>query len=68
MDELVSTLITLQQDPVTHLINNRINEFHYMSTQPDDIIFQELCFCLFTANCASQKCWDVQKKSRTRNT
>jgi len=60
MDDLVTTLYTLQQSPVAQIIHERINEFHMMHGQPGDIMFLELCFCIFTANCSSQKCWDVQ--------
>lgn len=60
MDDLLSKLFSLKDSSIASIIDNRMKNFYAMKQQSDERIFQELCFCLFTANCASQKCWSVQ--------
>ena len=61
MDELIQQLMMLQHDEgVRTLVDARIQEFHCLTHEPAPVLFEELCFCIMTANCSAERCLAVQ--------
>jgi N-glycosylase/DNA lyase len=61
MDELIDQLQSLQHDEsVRSIVDARISEFHCVNHEPAPILFEELCFCIMTANCSAERCLTVQ--------
>jgi len=64
MDELINAIKKLKKGEVGKTVEKRINEFKKMGQQSSDKIFNELCFCLLTANYDAQKAINIQNKIR----
>jgi N-glycosylase/DNA lyase len=62
MNDLLIVLKHLTQSPIKTTIDARIKEFKEVGKQSSQRIFQELCFCLLTANCAAERCIQIQEK------
>ncbi len=62
MNDLLTVLNHLTHSPIQQTVIQRIEEFKNLGKQSSEQIFQELCFCLLTANCQSQSCIQIQQK------
>ncbi len=62
MNDLLTVLNHLTHSPIQQTVTQRIEEFKNLGKQSSEQIFQELCFCLLTANCQSQSCIHIQQK------
>jgi N-glycosylase/DNA lyase len=62
MESLLEAVKEVQQSEVKKLINRRIQEFKELGEDSMDRIFNELCFCITTANCSAERCIEVQEK------
>ncbi|MFX0023912.1 MAG: N-glycosylase, partial [Candidatus Hermodarchaeota archaeon] len=62
MDSLLDVVRELQQSEVKNLINQRLQEFKAVGDESKERIFNELCFCITTANCSAERCIEVQEK------
>ncbi len=62
MQELLDKIQTLKASEVKDHVDARITEFSEVKTQPINLIFKELCFCITTANCSAERCIEVQEK------
>ncbi|MFH1101469.1 MAG: N-glycosylase/DNA lyase [Methanobacteriota archaeon] len=63
MDKLVDQLLLLQHDDgVRTVIDTRIQEFHRLRRESGLILFEELCFCILTANCSAERCLSIQQE------
>jgi len=59
MQNLLKKIAELKDSEISIKINERIREFEKIR---DDELFEELCFCLMTANYRADKCIEIQKK------
>lgn len=60
MQNLLKRVETLKQSSVKHIIDSRLKEFK--SLKDNRSIFNELCFCLLTANYSAEKAIVIQQK------
>ena len=60
MQELIGILDNLKNQDVSKTVQDRIRDFRLFKRGSLDEIFNELCFCLMTANCSAEKCIEVQ--------
>lgn len=61
MKDLLNTLSELINSEISSVIKKRICEFREFKDKSLTDIFNEMCFCIMTANCSAEKCIDVQK-------
>lgn len=54
MDKLKGTVCRLKGGPVGRTVRERLRRFRAKGGSSDDDIFQELCFCILTANYTSE--------------
>ncbi|MFW9881907.1 MAG: N-glycosylase/DNA lyase [Candidatus Thorarchaeota archaeon] len=62
MEPLLEAIKELQQSETGTTIKQRMKEFKELGNKSMDRIFNELCFCITTANCSAERCIAVQKK------
>ncbi|MFX1455911.1 MAG: N-glycosylase/DNA lyase [Promethearchaeota archaeon] len=62
MQELLDHIDKLKKSSINQIVKRKINEFSKLKNEPVDIIFEELCFCIMTANCSAERCIEVQDK------
>ena len=60
MQELLAILNSLKTEDVSKIVRDRVNDFKRFQRGPSKEIFNELCFCILTANCSAEKCIEVQ--------
>jgi N-glycosylase/DNA lyase len=60
MQELLGILNSLKTEDVSKIVRDRVNDFKRFRRGPSKEIFNELCFCILTANCSAEKCIEVQ--------
>ncbi|MHA2397325.1 MAG: N-glycosylase/DNA lyase [Promethearchaeota archaeon] len=60
MQELLGILNSLKTEDVSNIVRDRVNDFTRFRRGPSKEIFNELCFCILTANCSAEKCIEVQ--------
>ena len=60
--ELFQTIDTLKKSDLRKLVDSRIKEFKEIEKESNDEIFQEMCFCILTANFNAEKCIKIQKE------
>ncbi len=60
--ELFQTIDTLKKSDLRKLVDSRIREFKEIEKESNDEIFQEMCFCILTANFNAEKCIKIQKE------
>lgn len=61
MQELINRIISIKNTNISEKINNRIKEFKSINKESDDELFNEMCFCLLTANYNAEKTIQIQK-------
>ncbi|MFX0155748.1 MAG: N-glycosylase/DNA lyase [Candidatus Hodarchaeota archaeon] len=62
MQGLIDKIQILKNSEIKTQVDTRISEFSEIKTQPISLIFNELCFCITTANCSAERCIEVQEK------
>ena len=62
MKNLLDSITQLKSSEIRNLINSRIQEFSQIKSSTIDKIFNELCFCIMTANCSAEQCIRVHEK------
>ncbi len=62
MKKLLSELTRLKNSPVSHFVAKRLKEFARMKNASNEKLFQELCFCILTANFSAERAMFIQKK------
>jgi N-glycosylase/DNA lyase len=55
MSKLLTTLQSLQRSSIKKEIEKRIQEFKHVDKSSSEQLFQELCFCILTANFNAQR-------------
>ena len=60
--KLLQAIDTLRKGDLRKLVDSRIKEFKKIDRRSSDEIFQELCFCILTANFNAEKCIRIQKE------
>ncbi len=61
MQKLINQVKSLQKSDIKNIIDKRILEFKAIPSKNENIIFDELCFCLLTANYNAQRAIQIQK-------
>ena len=61
MEKLLESIETLKGSVGT-LVNTRIKEFKGIDRESSDDLFNELCFCVLTANFNAEKCIKIQRE------
>ncbi|MFW9942845.1 MAG: N-glycosylase/DNA lyase [Candidatus Thorarchaeota archaeon] len=61
MEDLFNDINDLKKSEIKKLVDNRINEFDKVKSKTHNKLFEELCFCIMTANCSADKCIEVQE-------
>lgn len=62
MKKLINTIDSIRKSGMKSVIDKRILEFREKGRKGKEEIFNELCFCILTANSAAERCIDVQCK------
>jgi len=62
MKSLINKIESLKKSEVSNTVNNRINEFKNVNKKSDDELFQEMCFCMLTANFDAEKSIKIQNE------
>jgi len=55
MNDLLSTINNLTHSDIHTTIHQRIQQFKTIDTHSAEELFQELCFCILTANCNAER-------------
>ena len=61
MEKLIKTIEDLKKSKIKNLVSSRIQEFKKIGGESDNKIFNELCFCILTANFNAEKTIKIQK-------
>jgi N-glycosylase/DNA lyase len=62
MDDLHETIDQLKHSTVRMTIQKRIQEFKTIRNGSSDELFQELCFCILTANFSAERCLQIHSQ------
>ena len=62
MNSILKIVEKLRKDPIRDKIENRMKEFESFKEKSDEEIFNELCFCLLTANFNAEGGIRIQKE------
>ena len=62
MNDLINKIESFKVSEISHLVNSRIKEFKKLNKKSNDELFEELCFCILTANFNAEKCIRIQKE------
>lgn len=62
MKFLIRKIEELKKSNIKKIVDLRINEFESMSKSSSEKIFNELCFCILTANFNAEKAIHIQEK------
>ena len=54
-EDLIRHIIKLKQSKVRTLVTTRIQEFHAIPKHSPDALFEELCYCILTANFSAKR-------------
>jgi len=60
MNILLTTIKSLRSSSVKKIIDAKMQDFHNLLSAKNNILFQELCFCLMTANFNAEKSLKIQ--------
>ena len=63
-EKLLQSIDTLRKGNLRKVVDTRIKEFKEIDRRSSDELFQELCFCILTANFNAEKCIKIQKEIR----
>ena len=62
MKNLIDKIETLKNSEIGNLVNQRINEFKNINRESNEELFQEMCFCILTANYNAEKSIKIQNE------
>lgn len=62
MEKLLESIEILKESNVGTLVDTRIKEFKEIDRGSGDDLFNELCFCVLTANFNAEKCIMIQRE------
>ncbi len=62
MNELLERVDCLKNTDLKNLVENRLKQFKNLSVASSEEIFQELCFCILTANFNAERSIEIQRK------
>ncbi|MEO0249786.1 MAG: N-glycosylase/DNA lyase [candidate division WOR-3 bacterium] len=62
MDKLLQNILELKKSELKKVVDARLNEFSRVGAGQLDGIFNELCFCILTANCSAERGIRAQKE------
>jgi len=62
MKKLIKKIKELKKSNLNELVEKRINEFKNINKQSNDELFNEMCFCLLTANYNAEKSIKIQNE------
>ena len=62
MRDLIDKIDGLKNGDVGNLVNQRILEFKNINRKSDGDLFQEMCFCILTANFNAEKSIKIQNE------
>ena len=62
MNSIIKEINLLKNSKIKKPVKSRIKEFKKLNKKSTDIIFEELCFCILTANFSAQRGIEIQKK------
>jgi len=62
MEKLIKKINELKNSSTRRIIEKRISEFKNIDKNSKEILFNELCFCILTANFNAEKSIKIQKK------
>lgn len=65
MQKLIKSVNKLKRSPIKKIIDSRIKEFKALGKKSSDAIFNELCFCLLTANFNAQRSIMIQNEIKS---
>jgi len=61
MDDLINQIEDLKKSEIKSIIDQRVKEFASFQKKDIHTIFQELCFCIMTANCPADRCIEIHE-------
>lgn len=61
MEKLIKIIEDLKKSKIKNLVSSRIQEFKKIGEESGNKIFNELCFCILTANFNAEKTIKIQK-------
>ncbi len=64
MEELIKTIENLKKSKIKNLVDSRIQEFKKISKKSSNEIFNELCFCIITANFNAERGIKIQNEMK----
>jgi N-glycosylase/DNA lyase len=62
MKQLLNKIESLKNSEISKIINKKINEFKNVNKKSDEELFQEMCFCMLTANFNAEKSIKIQNE------
>jgi len=62
MKNLIDKIESLKKSEIGSLVNKRINEFKNINRNSNEELFQEMCFCILTANYNAEKSIRIQNE------
>jgi N-glycosylase/DNA lyase len=62
MNDLISQIEDLINSEIKTVVDQRIEEFKHFKEKDAETIFQEMCFCIMTANCPAERCIEIHEK------
>ena len=62
MDNLINDIEKLKKSNTKNIINRKINEFKQIDKKSNDQLFNEMCFCILTANYNAEKTIRIQNE------
>jgi len=62
MKRLLQSIKNLKNSKIKNLVDTRLREFKEIGNGPSDEIFEELCFCILTANFNAERTMKIQRQ------
>ena len=62
MQDLIEEIEDLKKSKIKDVIDKRINEFKRIDKESNDELFNEMCFCMLTANFNAEKSINIQNE------
>ena len=60
MQDLINKINELKQNNIKNIVSERIQEFKNIDKESCTQLFEEMCFCILTANYNAEKCIKIQ--------
>ena len=61
MNQLITDIKKVKESDISQQISKKIQTFLFLKHAPPNTIFQELCYCILTANCPAIRCMMIQE-------